>query len=147
MALTSGQLAAQGRVNIESIRFYERQGLLPRPPRSRAGYRHFPDDAVQRIRFIKRAQELGFTLKEIKELLSLRDQASCASIRKHTEAKREDIDRKIADLRKIRRALARLIADCPGTGTVRECPILNCLDSTPRGQVDRVANPVQRYRP
>ena len=146
MGLTSGQLAARGGVNVESIRFYEREGLLPKPPRSRSGYRHFPDEAVQRIRFIKRSQELGFTLREIKELLELRDDASCASVRKHAEAKLDDIDAKIADLKKMRRALARLVAECPNSGTTRECPILNCLDSK-SSAARGTANPVREYRP
>src|SRR5436309_5094914 len=98
--LTTGQLARRGGVNLESIRFYERQGLLPKPPRTFSGYRVFSEDSVRRIRFVKRAQELGFSLREIKELLALRLEpgTSCADVRRRAEAKLSDIDRKISDL-------------------------------------------------
>src|SRR5215210_5769657 len=101
--LSSSQLAKRGGINLQSVRFYEQQGLLPRPPRTRAGYRVFPDDAVRRVRFIKRAQELGFTLKQIKELLALRagSRSTCGEVRRRAEAKRLDIQSKIRDLRRM----------------------------------------------
>jgi len=137
--LTTGKLAKHGGVNLESIRFYEREGLLPKAPRTRSGYRLFSDESVRRIRFIKRAQELGFTLREIKELLALRfdSSSSCAEVRSGAEAKLRDIDQKICDLKRMKKALAHLIAACPGRGATSECPILETLDS---------ANLVPNYR-
>src|SRR2546427_12950604 len=128
--LTAGQLAKRANVNVETIRYYERRRILPRPTRTRTGYRIYPGDAVQRIRFVKRAQELGFSLKEIQELLGLRaiPGTTSAAIRKRAEAKISDIDRKIEDLRRMRRNLAQLINACSGCGPVSECPILEDLD-------------------
>src|SRR6267378_3981697 len=93
-SLTIGRLAREARVNLETVRYYERRGLLPKPPRSDSGYRLFPMDAARRLRFIRRAQELGFSLKEIRELLSLRVSRSTTSrdIRARAEAKIVDID-------------------------------------------------------
>lgn len=127
--LTIGKLAKQGRVNLETIRYYERRGLLPEPPRTDSGYRVFSANDVRRIRFIKRAQELGFSLKEIQELLALRIDpgSSCAEIRQRTEAKIADIDEKIRTLKAMKRALARLTNACSGRGPVSDCPILESL--------------------
>lgn len=95
--LTIGRLAKQAGVNLETVRYYERRGLLPRPPRSASGYRLFPAEAARRLRFIRRAQELGFSLKEIRELLSLRVSRTTTSavIRTRAEAKVADIEAKI----------------------------------------------------
>lgn len=130
--LTTGELARRGGVNLESIRFYEQEGLLPKPPRTRAGYRVFPEESVRRIRFVKRAQELGFSLREIKELLGLRldPHTSCADVRQKAEAKLADIEQKVRDLRRMHAALARLATACPGRGATADCPILESLDST-----------------
>lgn len=129
--LRIGDLAKQARVNLETIRYYERQGLLSRPPRTESGYRVFAPDAVRRIRFIKRAQELGFSLKEIQELLALRVDArtSCAEVRKRAQAKTADVEDKIRTLSAIKKALVRLTSACQGRGPVSECPILESLDS------------------
>lgn len=129
--LTTGELAKQGGVNLESIRFYEREKLLPKPPRTANGYRMFSGDAVRRVQFIKRAQELGFSLREIKELLALRIEpgTSCADMRQKAEAKLTDIDRKIRDLKRMKRALGRLAVTCPGRGAMSDCPILESLDA------------------
>ena len=93
-ALTRGELAQQGRVNSETVRYYERRGLLPKPPRTPSGYRAFSSEAVRRVRFIKRAQGLGFSLKEIKALLTLRidPRRSCGDVRTRAEAKIEEIE-------------------------------------------------------
>jgi MerR family transcriptional regulator, copper efflux regulator len=133
--LTIGQVAKEGGVNLQTIRYYERRGILPRPPRTSSGYRAFPDEAVKRIRFIKRAQELGFSLKEIKELLSLRaaPKARSADVRARTIAKITDIDEKIRSLEAMKRALLKLGAACSGQGPATECPILNSLDSRSEG--------------
>lgn len=129
---STSDVARQGGVNLESIRFYEREGLLPRPPRTASGYRVFTPDDVRRVRFIKRAQELGFSLREIKDLLALRfdPDTSCADVRKRAETKLADIDRKISDLKRMRKVLARLTTACPGRGNLDGCPILESLDSS-----------------
>src|SRR5207253_5337688 len=103
--LKSGEDAKKGGVNLETILYYERRGLLPKPPRTPAGYRTFGTDAVRRLRFIKHAQELGFSLKEIKELLALRVDArtSFADVRTRAEAKIADIDQKLRALRAMKR--------------------------------------------
>jgi DNA-binding transcriptional MerR regulator len=128
--LRSKQLAEQSGVNLQTIRYYQEIGLLPEPPRSAAGYRRFPPDAVRRIRFVKRAQELGFALADVKELLALRVQkgASCADVRRHANSKIADIEAKIRDLRWMKNALERLAASCSGAGPVGGCPILDYLD-------------------
>ena len=129
--LTTGELARRGGVNLESIRFYEREKLLPKPPRTASGYRMFSEDAVRRVQFIKRAQDLGFSLKEIRELLALRLEpgSGCADLRQKAEAKLTDIEQKIRDLQRMKRALGRLASACPGRGAVSDCPILESLDA------------------
>ena len=126
----TSEVARAGGVNLETIRYYERHGLLPKPPRTPAGYRTFDPEAVRRIRFIKQAQVLGFSLKEIRELLSLRidPRRSCGDVRTRAEAKLADIEGKIRSLRAIKKTLARFIAACSGRGPVSGCPILEALD-------------------
>lgn len=128
--LKTGELAKRAGVNVETLRFYERKGLLPQPPRRESGYRQYPPENVRRIRFIKRAQELGFSLGEIKELLGLRVQAgtTCADVRERAEKKIRDVRQKIADLKAIERALGKLTASCSGRGPLTQCPILENLD-------------------
>ena len=136
---TIGQLAKSANVNIETVRYYERRGLIPEPPRLHKsdrgrwhgpGYRQYTDDYVKRIRFIKRAQELGFSLKEIQELLTLRGSAetSC-DIKSFVQHKIADVDKKICSLQDIKDALGKLAAECDGNVPVRECPILEAMDS------------------
>jgi MerR family transcriptional regulator, copper efflux regulator len=129
--LTIGEVAEQSKVHIETLRYYERRGLVERPPRSASNYRLYPEDAVRRVRFIKRAQELGFTLKDIKELLSLRaaPEAGCAEVRAHAEVKIKDIDGKIGSLTAMKHALAKLVAECAGEGPLTDCPILESLET------------------
>lgn len=129
-ALTIGRLAKQAGVNLETVRYYERRGLLPRPPRSESGYRLFPDDAAGRLRFIRRAQELGFSLAEIRDLLSLRVSrtAKRTDVRRRAEAKIADIDARIRSLRSMKSALQKLTRVCAGCGPIAECPILESLD-------------------
>ena len=124
--LTIGQVSKQTNVNIETIRYYERLGLLPNPPRRPSGYRQYNENVVQRLHFIKKAKELGFSLKEIKELLSLRisSKNSCAHVRRHAEIKIQDVEQKIKTLQKIKQALKKLSAECHGKKTMGECPIL-----------------------
>ena len=129
--LTIGQLAKQGGVNLETIRYYERRGILPTPPRSASGYRAFSKDSVRRLRFIKRAQALGFSLREIEELLSLRARSgrSCGTVQARAKAKIADIDTKLQQLSAMRGALTRLVATCARRGTTTACPILDSLES------------------
>ncbi|MGE3805886.1 MAG: MerR family DNA-binding protein [Gemmataceae bacterium] len=128
--LTIGQVARQAGVGVETVRFYERQGLLEDPPRRESGYRQYPEEVVGRIRFIKRAKDLGFSLKEIEELLALRvdPETSCAEVRSKAEEKIAEIEAKIQALQRIRKALVKLTAICLGRGPTRECPILEALD-------------------
>jgi len=129
--LKTGELAKRAGVNVETLRFYERKGLLPVPPRRESGYREYPEDSVQRIRFIKRAQELGFSLGEIQELLTLRVQrgTTCAEVKERAELKIQDVRQKIADLKAIERALDKLAATCSGRGPITSgCPILENLN-------------------
>jgi MerR family mercuric resistance operon transcriptional regulator len=127
--LTIGKLAHEAGINLETVRYYERRGLLPKPPRSASGYRLFPADAAQRLRFIRRAQELGFSLMEIRELLALRvsPRTTSAEIRKRTEAKIADIEHKIKSLESMRKSLRKLTSSCAGCGPISECPILESL--------------------
>jgi len=130
--LKSGELAKRADVSVETLRFYERKGLLPEPPRRRSGYRQYPEESVGRIRFIKRAQEVGFSLEEIKELLALRVRpgTTCAQVRERAEHKVQEVRQKIADLKAIERALNKLTASCSGRGPISACPILENLDGT-----------------
>lgn len=131
MALRIGQVAERGGVNLQTIRYYEREGLLPEPPRLQSGYRMFPDTTVRRVRFIKRAQELGFSLAETRELLAIRLQPrrSSVDVRTLAEAKIADIDGKIQTLQAMRATLAGLVTHCSGCTPVSECPILESIDS------------------
>ena len=129
-ALTIGQVARHAAVGIETVRFYERQGLLEEPARKHSGYRQYGEDVVARLRFIRRAKELGFSLKEIKELLALRvdPTTTCAQVRSKAAAKLADVEQKIEALQRIRKALVKLTAVCRGRGPTSECPILDALD-------------------
>lgn len=129
--LRVGQVASQAGVNLQTVHYYERRGLLPRPPRTLSNYRVYPADAVKRVRFVKRTQELGFTLKEIKELLSLRaaPRSRCADVRKRAEVKVRDIDAKVRALQAMRKGLSKLVRECSGEGPITECPILETLNS------------------
>ena len=129
--LTRGQAAKKARVHPETLRYYERRGILPEPARSPANYRLYSEAAVRRVRFVKRAQGLGFTLREIGELIALqvKPAASCADVRGRTLAKIAEIDRKLRDMREIKRSLTRLGKACPGSGGVDLCPILDAMGS------------------
>jgi MerR family mercuric resistance operon transcriptional regulator len=127
--LTAGNLAKAAKVNVETLRYYERRGLLPEPPRIESGYRVYPEASVDRLRFIKGAQVLGFTLEEIHELLNLRvnDHASRADVRKRAQEKVEHIEHKITALQAMRAALSDLIEQCHGDGPTSDCPILEAM--------------------
>lgn len=133
--LTRGQLARTSRVGTEAIRFYEREGLLPHTTRASNGYRHYSEETVQRLNFIRRAKRLGFSLREIKELLSLHDnpQASRAHVKAMTQDKLSEIEERIEDLVRIRDVLAHLARECSGRGPISGCPIIQTLDDTDSG--------------
>ncbi len=128
--LTIGKVARLAEVGVETIRYYERQGLLDKPPRSAAGYRQYSEETVARLRFIKRAKSLGFSLREIRELLALRidPQSTCDDVRRAAEAKIRDIEEKIRALRRMKEVLTKLAAECPGQAPVSQCPILDALE-------------------
>src|ERR1700750_566697 len=117
-SMTAGALAKQAGVKIDTVRYYERHGLLPKPPRTNSGYRAFPHASLGRLRFIKRAQALGFTLNEVKQLLALRFSPgiTCTDVRKRAQAKLADIQQKIDSLHAMKRALQQLVSACAADG-------------------------------
>jgi MerR family mercuric resistance operon transcriptional regulator len=129
-SLTISQVAKRAGINLQTVRYYERQGILALTSRTEAGYRIFSSESVRRIRFIKRAQELGFSLKEIKDLLSLRIDAHTTQtdIRNRTKTKIADVEQKILHLQAIHASLLRMAEDCSGCGSLKDCPILESLD-------------------
>ena len=128
--LTIGQVARQARVNVETVRYYERCGLIDQPPRPRSGYRQYAPETADRIRFIKRAQELGFALDEIAELLALRvdRETACDEVRAQAERKIADIEGRIRGLRRISQTLGELVEACRENRTTSACPILETLE-------------------
>ena len=130
MALTIGQVATAADVNIQTIRYYERRGLFPTARRTPSGYRQYAEDAVARLRFIKHAQELGFSLKEIQELLALRVRhaAACDAAERKTRAKIALVEGRIEELRRLKRTLERLAAACEARQPTADCPILEVLE-------------------
>ena len=124
-----GELAKRACVGIDTVRYYERSGLLSPHTRLPSGYRRYRDVEVARLRFIRRAQALGFTLSEVKELLKLSVQRNVEQVKRSAQAKVEDVDRRIAALQRVRKGLSELIAQCPGHGRAEDCPILRALGS------------------
>ncbi len=125
-----GEVASRAKVNKETVRYYEKRGLIPEPDRRRSGYRIFTQRHIDQIKFIKRAQQLGFTLSEIKELLELRmdEDTTCSEIRDEAQKKYRDVVKKIEDLSQIKETLIGLIDSCAGDGPKGECPILDALE-------------------
>ena len=124
-----GELAKTTGIGIDAIRFYERHGLLPEPKRRESGYRTYAVDDVRLLQFIARAKQLGFSLQEIRELLELynaRD-TDVASVKAATEKKLQDVERRLAEMTRIRDGLRTLIERCPGHGSPEDCPILGAL--------------------
>ena len=123
--LSIGQVAKQTGVTVETVRFYEKQGLIELPQRSESGYRQYPVETTKRVHFIQHAKEVGFTLKEVAELLALRREpgTSCSDIKLRATQKIETVDQKIKDLQLIRAALARMILKCHGSRDLSSCPI------------------------
>lgn len=126
-----GELAREAGVNVQTVRYYERRGLLDEPPRRASGYRKYPESDIARLGFIRRAQALGFTLTEIGDLLSLRvdPQTTSADVHRRVEEKLADVEAKLADLRRIRGALRELASSCKSDGPVGECPFLDALEA------------------
>ena len=128
--MTIGKVAKGAGVGVETIRFYEREGLIDQPRRTDSGYRAYPVDTVDRVRFVRHAKELGFSLTEIKELMAWRiaPGTTCGQIKKRAEAKIGDIEDRIRGLQRMKQALRKLAAACRGNGPVSECPILDALE-------------------
>ncbi|MDT8323695.1 MAG: MerR family DNA-binding protein [Bacteroidota bacterium] len=124
-----GALAKRSGVGVETIRFYEREGLLPQPERRPSGYRLYPDEAVDHVRFIRQAKELGFLLKEIRELLDLRvdGKRTCSDVRSMAEAKIADITKKMDMLQRMRTTLDELVEACDRNVETDACPILQAI--------------------
>jgi MerR family mercuric resistance operon transcriptional regulator len=129
-SFTIGQLAKQAGVKIETIRYYERLKLIPQPPRLVSGYRQYSPDYIDRIQFIKRAKLLGFSLKEVTELLALQVESDtvCQDVQKRAEIKIADIDAKIQMLQRMKTVLTDLVKACKENELTNECPILKALD-------------------
>jgi MerR family copper efflux transcriptional regulator len=125
-----GQLAKKANVNLETIRYYERRGLLAEPPRNKSGHRQYSIKDLRRTEFIKRTQSLGFSLHEISGLLSLKVESdkTCADVKLRVKSKLIDIEEKIETLQRMREVLLKLETNCPGKGPLNECPILETLD-------------------
>ncbi len=126
--LTRGALSVRTGCNIETIRYYERIGLLPDPPRSKGGHRHYADDHLKRLNFIRRSRELGFTIEEVRGLLGLVDGGSytCAEVETMTLDHLQNVRAKITDLKTIEKVLTEMVSQCDG-GQVPECPVIDVL--------------------
>lgn len=139
-SLSIGQLAKHAGVAIDTVRYYERSGLLRPADRLASGYRRYGDLELRRLRFIRRAKVLGFSLDEVRELLALGSQESVAGIRQAAVAKLADLDRRLLELQRIREGLCTLVDACPGHGRADACPILEALNQDEaRDQYDQVA--------
>jgi MerR family copper efflux transcriptional regulator len=122
-----GTLAKRAGVSIDTVRYYEKSGLLAPESRLASGYRRYSDEQVSRLRFIRRAQELGFTLKDIRELLGISKQKDVAKVKRAAERKLADVEARLVALTRMRDGLATLVATCPGHGRAADCPILKAL--------------------
>lgn len=128
-SFTIGEVARQAQVAVDTVRYYERNRLLPEAPRRPSGYREYDQDDVKRLRFIRRAKELGFTLAEIRELLALSvdRERGVRGVKDRAQTRLAEVERRIRELEQVRQGLTRLIADCPGRGALDRCPILAAL--------------------
>ena len=124
-----GEVARQASIGVHAVRFYEREGLIASPPRQPSGYRDYPPDVVPRLRFVRRAKGLGFSLREVSELLELdgSSDASAVRVKRVAEARLADIEGRIGALQRMRRELKRAVAGCSGRGSTTECSILRSL--------------------
>jgi len=127
--MTIGRLAKEAGINIDTIRYYERNGLIPEPVRRASGYREYQAADLRRLRFILRAKDLGFTLTEIGELLSLSGDKDVRGVKRRAEQRLEQVEYKIKELQRVRRGLKTLVDACPGHGDLEHCPIVAALSS------------------
>jgi MerR family transcriptional regulator, copper efflux regulator len=127
--LSIGQIAEQAGVAVDTVRYYERNGLMTPAGRLASGYRRYGISELRRLRFIRRAKGLGFTLDDIRALLALSDERDVAEVKRAAQRKLDDIDHRIAELQRVRAGLNTLIAACPGHGRAEACPILNALSN------------------
>ena len=132
-----GELSRQTGCQIETVRYYERVGVMPKPPRTEGGHRYYPADQVKRLIFVRRGRELGFTLDQIRGLLRFVDTGnfSCADVKSLTDEHLAELRKKIADLRRMERVLREMAAQCDG-GSVPECPIIDALSASVSRRVD-----------
>ena len=126
-SLSIGQLAKHAGVGVDTVRYYERDGLLSPAGRLASGYRRYGVTELKRLRFIRRAKALGFSLEDVRSLLTLSEQQSVAEVKRAAQTKLTDIEQRINELERIRSGLRTLIAACPGHGRAEACPILNAL--------------------
>ncbi|MGH8631295.1 MAG: heavy metal-responsive transcriptional regulator, partial [Burkholderiales bacterium] len=129
--MTIGKLAATAGIGVEKVRFYERKGLIERPARPANGYRAYSKEAIARLAFVREAQELGFTLREIRDLLALRANpaADCAAVRARTASKLAQLENRIAQSERMRATLRDLLSECPGRGELDKCSIVEALSA------------------
>lgn len=132
-SLRIGELARAAGIGVETVRFYEREGLIPAPPRRASGYRMYPPETIDRLRFIRRAKDLGFSLSEINDLLSLagHPEGDRSEVKRIAEDKLDEIERRIRDLQNVRAVLAHLTLQCSGHGPIHDCPIIESLAGEP----------------
>ncbi|MFZ5625282.1 MAG: MerR family transcriptional regulator [Gemmatimonadota bacterium] len=149
MALSIGELATAVGLSVQTIRYYERRGLLAPPPRTASGYRQYSPETADRLRFIRRAQELGFTLEEIHELLELRvrDPAACAAVETRTRRKIEQVEAKLRELGRLKRVLERLARACERRTPTAECPVLDMLTEMSHDTDGAVSDPGEGAQP
>src|SRR5262245_6256882 len=135
-ALTIGKVARRAEVGVETVRFYERQGLIAAPPRGTSGYRLYPEETVAHLSFIRRAKALGFSLRKIHELLALRveSEGRSAEVKARAQAKITAIEEKLRTLQRMKEILVRLTTACDGCGPVSACPILEALEAPGEGE-------------
>lgn len=129
LSLTIGAVAKRVGVAIDTIRYYEREGLLPEPQRRASGYRSYGEGAIAQLRFIRRAKDLGFTLEEIRELLVLSADRlrGVKAVKQRAQRRLQAIEQRISELQRVRDGLAHLVESCPGHGKPENCPILRAL--------------------
>ena len=144
--ITISAAAKRARIGVETVRFYEKEGLLDPPARNTAGYRQYTAEDVRRLSFVRRAKELGFTLREVKELIALTQsrQATAGEAKSLALAKLTELRERIRDLRRIERALSQLTHECSGTGPASDCPILNAMALEQIGSPEEPASAAQR---
>jgi MerR family mercuric resistance operon transcriptional regulator len=146
MTLTISRLAASANVHVETVRYYQRRGLLPEPSRPQGGVRHYGPAAVARLQFIRRGQAMGFTLNEIAGLLEVRGKRACEQTRQMTEHKLADVRLRLAELRQLERDLVALVAQCSRASADADCPTLGLLEMADGSGGNKQAS-TQKLRP